>query len=440
MHPSSAAGPATSTADADPAADTTGDAAGAVDTATPGVDPDRPVALHPLVYLEEGDEVTVGRVETDSYAVFPPDGAQLVRWLADGLTPRQAAEAYEREHGEGVDVADLVAGLDELGFVRAVRADEAAAAPEPAAPPVRWQRLGRAAFAPLAWAGYLLVIALAVVATVRTPDLAPRPTNIFFTPYFTVVSLVLFVGQFPLILVHEGFHALAGRRLGLPTRLRISHRLIFIVLETSLDGLVAVPRRRRYLPILAGMLADTVLTAALTLAAAVTRHADGTLSGPGRLCLALGYATLLRLAWQAFLHLRTDLYVLLGTVLGCHDLHATAQGVLRNTVRRRLGRPLLDESAWYPADRRAARWYAWLIVGGYAFSLAVFAAGVLPAMSRIVTDTVARLGGRGAGGEFLDSAVFLGLTLLQLGTVAYLSLRDRHRRRAATPATAAVPA
>ncbi|WP_217712046.1 hypothetical protein [Kitasatospora sp. NA04385] len=393
-----------------------------------GTDPDRPVALHPLVYLEEGDEVTVGRVDTDSYAVLPADGARLVRWLADGLTPRQAARAYEREYGEGVDVADLLAGLDELGFVRT------AAEPEPPRPPVRWQRLGRLAFGPPAWACYLLVVALAVAATVRTPDLAPRPANVFFSPYFTVVALVLFVGQFPLILVHEGFHALAGRRLGLPTRLRIGHRLIFIVLETSLDGLVAVPRRRRYLPILAGMLADTVLIAALTLVAAATRQPDGALGGAGKLCLAFAYATLLRLAWQAFLHLRTDLYVLLGTVLGCQDLHATAQGVLRNALRRRTGRPLLDESGRHPADRRAARWYAWLIVGGYAFSLAVFAAGVLPAASRFVTGTLDRLDGRAPTGEFLDSAVFFGLTVLQLGAVAHLALRDRRRRRAASTA------
>ncbi|GAA1622176.1 hypothetical protein [Actinoplanes couchii] len=32
---------------------------------------DRPLALHPLVYLVEGDEVTIGRTDTDSYAIFP---------------------------------------------------------------------------------------------------------------------------------------------------------------------------------------------------------------------------------------------------------------------------------------------------------------------------------------------------------------------------------
>jgi hypothetical protein len=274
---------------------------------------------------------------------------------------------------------------------------------------------------------------------VRVPVLAPRPSNVFFSPYFTVVTLVLFVCQFPFILVHEGFHALAGRRLGLPTRLSIGHRLIFVVLETSLDGLVAVPRRKRYLPILAGMLADTVIAAGLTLAADATRSPGGGLSGIGRLCLALAYSTLLRLAWQVFLYLRTDLYVLLSTVLGCRDLHSTAQGVLRNRIRRRLGRPLLDESAWFDVDRRAARWYSWLMVEGYAFSLTVFLNGVLPAIYRFVTGAGTRFDGHAPLAPVLDSTVFFVLLVGQLGAVAVMALRNRRRKRA-TAAQALRPA
>jgi hypothetical protein len=395
------------------------------DQPTAGPDLDRPLGLHPLVYLAEGDEVTVGRVETDSYAVLPADGAELVQRLADGVTPREVARWYEEEHGESVDIADLISVLDDLGFLRA-EADDT-----PSASPVRWQRLGRLAFSPPAWVCYLALNAVWIAEMVRVPVLAPRPSNVFFSPYYTVVAIVLFVCQFPFILVHESFHALAGRRLGLPTRLSIGHRLIFVVLETSLDGLVAVPRRQRYLPILAGMLADTLVASGLTLTADATRLPGGALSGLGRLCLALAYATLLRLAWQVFLYLRTDLYVLLSTVLGCRDLHATAQGVLRNTVRRRLGRPLLDESAWFEVDRRAARWYAWLMVLGYGFSLTVFLNGVLPATYRFVTGAVARFDGRAPLAPVLDSTVFFALLVGQLGAVAVMAVRNRRRKRAA---------
>jgi len=62
--------------------------------------------FHPLVYLDDGDAVTVGRVDIESYAIFPPDGAQLVRRLADGATAEEAADRYREEYGESADVED----------------------------------------------------------------------------------------------------------------------------------------------------------------------------------------------------------------------------------------------------------------------------------------------------------------------------------------------
>lgn len=390
-----------------------------------GPDLDRPLPLYPLVYLEEGDEVTVGRLDTDSYAVFPADGAQLLRSLADGVPPREVARSYEAANGEGIDMLDLLSTLDELGFVRAVSDPEPAGGP----PAVRWQRLGQALFSRPALACYLLVAVLGTVETIRVPQLAPRPSDLFFTGYFTLIELTLYLGQIPFLLVHEGFHALAGRRLGIPSKLSISNRLMFVVLETSLDGLVAVPRRKRYLPILAGMIADVLVAAVLTLVADVTRSADGALTFAGRLCLALGYATLLRLVWQAFLYLRTDVYVLLCTFLHCQDLHGTANGLLRNAVRRMLGRPLLDESRWHPTDRRAARWYVWLMVGGYLLTLVLFAEVALPVGYRFVAGVFDRFTEHAQFGQLLDSTLLLALTVGQLLAAGVIAARDRRRAR-----------
>ena len=83
---------------------------------------------------------------------------------------------------------------------------------------------------------------------VRSPELVPSYHDLFFTRYMTVLELVTFLGQFPLILLHELAHALAGRRLGLRTRLSIDRRMYYVVFVTELDGLVTVPRRKRNLP------------------------------------------------------------------------------------------------------------------------------------------------------------------------------------------------
>src|SRR6202044_958767 len=107
-----------------------------------------------------------------------------------------------------------------------------------------------------------------IVATIRTPDLLPENHNIFFTKYISIIELVTFLGQFPLLLLHESFPAVAGRRLGLKSSLSIGRRLYYVVFLTNLDGLVTVPRRKRYLPMLAGMLADVLVASILTLIAA----------------------------------------------------------------------------------------------------------------------------------------------------------------------------
>jgi len=391
-----------------------------------GHDIQDPPLLHPLVYLEDGEGVTIGRVDTDSYAIFPPDGAQLVRWLADGATVAEAAERYRTVYGESADVEDVIAALDELGFLRA----EGEAAVELA--PVRWQRLGRALFSAPAWVCYAALVAWALVLVVRSPDLLPRSHDMVFSSYYSVVDVVLLVAVVPLIAVHEAFHALAARRLGVRSRISMSYRFYFLVVETALDGLVAVPRRRRYLPILAGMLADVLVLALLVIAADALRDPGGRPSLGERVCLGVAFATFIRLLWQFFFYIRTDVYVLITTMLGCVDLHTAATRTLRNRANRLLRRPdrLIDETDWHPVDRRIARWYSWLILVGYSVSLCTTVFALAPVFLTMIVASFERFGDGHTGVlRMLDACVFLLLTLTQFLLPIRIAVRDRARNR-----------
>ncbi|MGY1638692.1 hypothetical protein ACI78V_18760 [Geodermatophilus sp. SYSU D00742] len=407
------------------------------DPATPsGKCSGRSLRFPPLTFLDEGEDVVVGRPDTDLYVVLPVDGAALLRRLRDGADPAEAAAWYAREYGEPVDLDDFVASLGELGLLAdgpGPDADGAAAGPGAGGSPgtVRFQRLGAALFSPLAWLAYLAVVLAGVAAVVADPDLAPRHEHVFFSDSLVVVELSLFALQFPLVLVHELAHVLAGRRLGLSTSLRVSRRLYFLVFETVMNGLVSVPRSRRYLPMLAGMLADLVLAAALTGGAWLLRGpvADvGWLSG---LCLALALTTLLRIAWQLYFFLRTDVYFLVTTVLGCVDLHGVTRQYLANAVNRRLGRTdrLVPEDGWHPRDRRAARWYAPLVVCGYALALGLLVVVALPIAWTFLSEAFGRvfLGEASSAGRFWDSALLLLLNGAQLGAAAFLAVRERRR-------------
>jgi hypothetical protein len=389
------------------------------------IDLDSAVPMAPLVYLDEGDQVTVGRPDIDSYAVLPVEGAELVRRLAEGMTPRDAARWFADTFGDEIDIEELLADLSELALVGVL--------PTTAVAPVRLQRLGSAVFSRAALLGYALIVLAAVLAAVRDSALRPGYPHLFFTPYFAVVELVLFLGQFPLMLLHEAAHVLAGRRLGLRTRVSLGFRFYYFVLETSMDGLVSVPARRRVLPMVAGIGADLVTASLLTLLAAAV-HGPGGEPLIGRLALALAFATLLRIAWQFYFFLRTDLYYLVSLVLGCVDLHGTAMGLLRNVLARLRRRPDLatDESTWHPNDVRAGRWYAALVVLGYGFSLVLLVVAVAPTAYHFLTGVFGHLTGSAGAGGVLDAVMFLGLNLIQLTVVAVLAVRAYRVRRALT--------
>ncbi len=395
---------------------------------------DIPLRLHPLTFLEEGDEVTVGRADINSYALFPADGAALVRRLEAGLSPSEAARWYREEYGEDVDIVEFLAVLEEFELL-IPPGEEAAVAPE-----VRWQRLGRALFSPWAWCAYALIVIAALVAMVRDPGLAPTYQHLFFTrSSLVVLTLGILLGQLPWLLLHEAYHALAGRRLGLNSTLRIGVRFYFLVFETSLDGLVAVPRRKRYLPMLAGILLDVVALSALTLGAALPLGSSGGVAVFQLFLLTTAYGVALRLAWQLYFFLRTDLYYLATTVLGCNDLQTVSRQMLFNRANRLLGRHerLVDESAWHPRDHAVARWYSWLMAAGYGVLSVILVTALIPATVRLADLTIKHLGSHPSAWSVADAVVFLILQFGQLYLVAFIALRNYRRRRSARAAAAA---
>jgi hypothetical protein len=392
------------------------------------------VRLHPLTYLEEGDEVTVGRADIDSYGLFPPDGAALLRRLEAGAPPNAAARWYTERYGEQVDMAEFLDVLDELELV--VKDGEQVAAPTG---PVRWQRLGTVVFSPVAWVLYGLIVLGAVIAMVRRPDLAPHYQNLFFTRRSLVLlTLGIVLGQVPWILLHEAAHALAGRRLGLNSTLSISRRFYYVVFVTALDGLVAVPRRKRYLPMLAGMITDVLVVSALTLAAAAVPDTAGATGVVHRLLLSMAFAVVLRLVWQFYFFLRTDLYYLAITVLGCNDLQTTARGMLRNRLMRLLRKPerTVDESTWGERDRSVARWYAWLMVAGYVFLTVTLLTAAIPTGIRLTEVAVHKLDTDFSPANAADVLTFLVLNFWEPVLAACLALRAwRRRARTTAPTT-----
>jgi hypothetical protein len=398
--------------------------AGTVSTTLPG---QVTVRLHRLTMVAEDGGVMVGRPETGSYALFPSEGAELLRRLEAGAPIADGVRWYEHASGSALDVEDFLAAIEDLGFVRGENEDEAPAAP------VRWRRLGIVVFSWPALAAYGAVIAAAIVAMIRDPSLRPSYRNLFFTDHPSLIPVVLTSVGISFVVVHEWCHMLAGRRLGLPSQLRIGRRFYYLIAETRLDALLSVPRRQRYLPFLAGMLSDTVILAGFTLLAVALRG-TGVVAWAPKLCLALAFTNVLRLIWQSLFYLQTDLYYVVATAARCTHLQAAARfhiAALGRALARRPAR--LPSPDWSDRDLAAGRWYAPLLLAGYVFSAASLIWAGIPTTVRLWSAAVHRLRPGSTPADIADAVILMAFMATELGLLLFVLVRDlRARRRTAS--------
>jgi hypothetical protein len=152
------------------------------------------------------------------------------------------------------------------------------------------------------------------------------------------------------------------------------------------------------------------------------------------LSLSIAFSIVLRLIWQLMFYLQTDLYYVFANVLRCADLQNATRFYLHTRIRRLLRRPVPEpDGDWSDRDRAVARWYAPILLAGYCFSLGSLAWAGIPTIVHFLSLIVDRLSGAGTSlSAVLDATSFLTLTSLQFGTVAYVALRDRRRRRTST--------
>jgi hypothetical protein len=394
---------------------------------------DAPIRFHRLSFVpEQEDEVLVGRPDSESFAVFDTDDAALLQRMVEGMPPDEAADWYQTTYGQAVDMPDLLLTLTDLGFIRG----EGESGTDTRAVGLQW--LGRMVFSKPALGLLIVVTACWLYVICTHPYIAPHPSQVFFTNSILLVQLAVVFLQIPWIALHEGAHVLSGRRLGLPSRLGVSTRLYFIVFETRMNGLLTVPRRKRYTPIVAGIAVDIFIISTLGLIAFL-------FAGPGtteplacRILLAMAFPILLRLGYQFLLFLQTDIYFLVTTALGCHDLHAAARTLVWNRIWRLLRRPgrLADEDQWTERDLRMARWYAPSFAVGAVVLIVLGVVVAIPILTRVLHLLVQGISSGPGNIRFWDGVLFAALNLSQFVFLGVMAMRRWMHARRLTAQTA----
>jgi hypothetical protein len=375
------------------------------------------ISIQPFTRQAEGEDVIIGRVETGLFLAVPSEAVEVLDDLALGKTVGEAEDLYRQRHGETPDLEEFLSVLETKGIVKPVlQGDDGGAATATSSeqrPRVRYHfsnfphRLAQRLFSLPVLAGCFALIILALAAAIQDPSLVPRPRDLYFPDRRALTWTILVAISYLTIFVHELGHLIAARALAINSRMGISHRLWYIVAETDLTGLWAVPKRKRYLPMLAGVLIDAVSGSLLLLLLFAREQQWLILSTLAvRLVRAMMFTYLMRILWQFFLFIRTDLYYVVASFLNCRNLLKDTEGFLRNQLARIFPfiRPV-DQSAIPESERRVIRAYSVLWVAGRIFSITMLLGVTLPLAGLYLRNlsTTFKNGYRASPSDFVDA-------------------------------------
>lgn len=404
-------------------------------------DVDLAARVRRVVVAPDGDEYVLGRPDLALYVVVPPPGGAFVQALQEGLPLPAATARASAVAGTTVDGTDFLAGLEAAGLLEPAGASRPGSGARTAGPArsreIRWiegvsQATARRLFGPAMWTGYgLAALFVAVVLLVRA-DLRPTFEHYWWLPdpvlsVLTVAVIVILVGA-----VHELWHWLAARAIGVPAIFRMSYRGIYLVFETDVTQIVTTARRNRYGVFLAGMAFDVTLLA-VVLALRLGYRAD-LLPLPGWLDRLLGSVVLLQvisIGWQwAALLMRSDGYAVLANALRCHDLYRATWLTTKQRVWRLTEAETTELASMSAHDRRVARgfWLAYLAgLVVMAWLMLAFAIPFLISMMWWVGHNL--LHPAPATLAFWESVLVLALVAGQYSLVGLLAARERRLRR-----------
>ena len=344
------------------------------------------VQLRPLsITASDDDAFMVGDLARGEFIQVPPIAITVINALQAGQAIADAAARAQQEAGQEVDVAEFVETLIDCGFVAAVNGvPVAGSGPEltdGGQIGARLARLGRPLFSVPAWGVYAMLFCCSLVVLTAVPWFRPHYGQLFFlsNPVLSIVLLTVITA--PVGMLHELAHWLAARLEGVPARVTLSRRYYLVVFQTDLSALWAVPRRRRFGPLLAGMALDVAVIAALLGVRAAQFfgwwHPQPVIA---RLLAALVLALVISFSLQFIVFLRTDMYAMLITCLGCVNLTRISRLRMARAYRRLSAAEEREFANASQRDRNTSRWYCWVQLGGALIAVWNFVVFFVPSV------------------------------------------------------------
>lgn len=385
----------------------------------------------PFTRLHEDGEVIVGRPEIGTFLVVEPSAVEVLDWLAEGATVGEIRHRYLQRYGEPPEIQPLLERLETDGFVQRESESDRPAEACGARPrgPTRFHlewispRLARRLLGPPTVTAMSLLVLAGLAALISTPEILPSWRALYFPEGLGAYGSILLLASLVLVAIHELAHLVAARAAGVSCRFGLGTRLWIPVAETDMTGVWSVPRGKRYLPLLAGPLADAAGGSVVALLLFASERSWIELpASVTRFCQALLLIYLLALLWQCYLFVRTDFYYVLANLLRCKNLMGDTEVFVRNAVFRWLPGAGTGDSPRLPRhEMRAVRWFSLAWLGGRIVAFGALLFIQLPlawSYLELLAGAATGSGTVGARGPLATTA--LGLLVFSLGLTLWL--------------------
>lgn len=346
---------------------------------------DTKVEILRFLWRKDGESYIVWRENGPNFVELSEESLAALRLLQKGKRLQEVSHILKKKYGESYNVRRLVSEFTQLGFVSSIDGT-----------PISLSQAKGRTFSfikrrHVSWIysrplliSYLFLIGFTLMILISNPEYLPQYSDYFFhESYLVTLAISIFIG-FGLVFAHELAHLIAGKAVGVHGYFSLGMILYLPVAETNLTQLWSVPRSKRYIPFLAGMLNDGLLIAMAIILLwlsdlGLTARIEPIYTFAKFLVLVLS----LGIMWQFLFFVRTDIYYVVSNMLGCRNLYDDSWNLILNTVLSPLG---LEAKSTDISSRelRIIKLYAPFMLTATALSISVFTLFGLPILFQVL--------------------------------------------------------
>lgn len=381
-----------------------------------GISLDSRLLLVPIVIRKDKKHYIIEDTLSGDFYEMPKVCVDAINLINQGEQIREIERTLKNNYPtEKIDLIDFTEQLLELELVDeidGVKLEKKQPLQEGSG--VLWipPKFGQLFFNKFTYPIYVCLFVFNLVLFIIHPSLFPHHKDIFVFDIMVLNVILWMTFTFILVLIHELGHVLAMRAHNLPTKVEVSHRLFFVVLETDMSSVWKLAPKDRNILFLSGLGFDTVLLFIALISQLMFPNITGITHGLMNLAI---FDIVLRIIFQFCFYMKTDLYYVFENLSGCYNLMENAQQKIRNQfsfLKSKNGEEIV-----FSNEKKIVFLYSNFYFLGVAITIFLFFKYYIPEIIFAGKRLLPGFGHKPASLEFWDAVVFslqVGIFLLLL--------------------------